>query len=67
MALAATLGGTVQAARIARRWSSETLGRHVGISVARLSEIERGLGARAPLETWISIGVALERRPADDR
>jgi hypothetical protein len=26
-----------------------------------MSEIERGLGARAPLETWIALGVALDR------
>jgi hypothetical protein len=33
----------------------------IGVSVARLSEIERGLGARAPLDTWVSLGVALGR------
>jgi hypothetical protein len=38
-----------------------TVARRIGISVARLSEIERGLGARAPLETWVAIGVALGR------
>jgi hypothetical protein len=33
----------------------------VGISAPRLSEIERGLGMRAPLETWIALGIALDR------
>lgn len=37
------------------------LAARVRISAARLSELERGLGARAPLETWIAIGVALGR------
>jgi transcriptional regulator with XRE-family HTH domain len=60
-AIAATLGGVVRSARKARRWTLTALARRVGLSPARLSEIERGLGARAPLETWISIGVALER------
>jgi hypothetical protein len=33
----------------------------VGISTQRLSELERGLGTRAPLETWVALGVALDR------
>jgi hypothetical protein len=57
---AATLGGVVRAAR-RRRWTLGLLGRKVGISTTRLSELERGLGTRAPLETWIALGVALER------
>jgi hypothetical protein len=59
-ASAATLGGVVRAAR-RRRWTLGLLGRKVGISTTRLSELERGLGTRAPLETWIALGVALER------
>jgi hypothetical protein len=60
-AIAATLGGVVRAARRGRRWPLGTLARKVGISTNRLSELERGLGTRAPLETWIALGVALER------
>ncbi|HEV8282078.1 MAG TPA: helix-turn-helix transcriptional regulator [Candidatus Limnocylindrales bacterium] len=60
-AIAATLGGVARSARRACGWTLHALARQIGVSAARLSEIERGLGARAPLETWISIGVALER------
>lgn len=60
-AIAATLGGQVRAARRANRWSIAELGRRAGLSVARLSEIERGHGTRAPLETWVALGIALER------
>lgn len=59
MAIAATLGGQVRAARRRRRMPLRTLAARVGISVTRLSELERGLGARAPLETWVAVGVAL--------
>lgn len=61
MAIAATLGGNARAARRARGWSIAHLARKVGLSVARLSEIERSLGTRAPLETWVALGIALER------
>lgn len=60
-AIAATLGGHLRHTRRARRMSQRALAARVGLSGARLSEIERGLGARAPLETWIAIGVALGR------
>ena len=66
MAIAATLGGKVRAARRARRLTLAGLARRVGISPTRLSEIERGLGARAPLETWIALGIALDRPLAVD-
>ena len=66
MAIAATLGGKVRAARRARHLTLVGLARRVGVSPTRLSEIERGLGARAPLETWIALGIALERPLAID-
>jgi transcriptional regulator with XRE-family HTH domain len=74
-AVAGTLGGLVRHARRARRMTQAALAARVGVSGARLSEIERGHGSRAPLETWIAIGMALDRplavtlsrplRPAD--
>jgi transcriptional regulator with XRE-family HTH domain len=60
-ALAATLGGSVRAARIARHMTLERLAGGVGLSRARLSQIERGGGSGTPLQTWIAIGIALDR------
>jgi transcriptional regulator with XRE-family HTH domain len=60
-AIAATLGGQAREARRQKGWSLGQLARRVGLSTARLSEIERGLGTRASLETWVALGIALER------
>ena len=61
IAVAATLGGIVRSARRARRWTLAQLAARVGLGVSRLSDIERGAGTRVPLETWIALGIALER------
>lgn len=61
MAIAATLGGQVRRGRICKRWTQRNLASLVGIEQSRQSEIERGLGAGAPLEVWIALGIALER------
>jgi transcriptional regulator with XRE-family HTH domain len=60
-AVAATLGGTVRASRVGKHLTLEALARKVGLSRARLSQIERGEGTGAPLQTWIALGVALGR------
>lgn len=59
--LVATLGQQVRSARRSARVTLLALAKRVGISAARLSEIERGLGGGAPIATWVSIGIALER------
>ena len=59
--LAATLGGDVKHARDRRRLTQQELGRRIGLSQARTSAVERGLGASLPLETWVALGVALGR------
>lgn len=61
IAVAATLGGIVRSARRARRCTLAQLAARVGLGVSRLSDIERGAGTRVPLETWIALGIALER------
>lgn len=60
-AMAATLGGQIRATRRGRRMTLTGLAARTGIGRTRLSEIERGHGARAPLESWVAIGIALDR------
>ncbi len=60
-ALAATLGGAVRDGRRDRRLTLAALAARVGISRARLAQVERGEGAGAPLTTWIALGIALQR------
>ena len=71
--LVATLGQQVRSARRMARVTLRALAKRVGISAARLSEIERGLGGGAPIGTWVSLGIALQRplaialtRPLDE-
>lgn len=59
--LVTTLGQQVRSARRTARVTLRALAKRVGISPARLSEIERGLGGGAPIATWVSLGIALER------
>ncbi|MEX1173828.1 MAG: helix-turn-helix transcriptional regulator [Chloroflexota bacterium] len=59
--VAIVLGTEVRRARRRRRLTQGRLGALIGVSQAEVSRIERGLGVRAPLETWIALGVALER------
>lgn len=60
-AIAATLGGQVRQARRRRKLRLDEIGRQVGLSASRLSEVERGLGATLPLAAWVRIGFAIER------
>lgn len=59
--LVSTLGQQVRSARRTARLTLQALAERVGISAARLSEIERGLGGGAPVATWVSLGIALGR------
>lgn len=61
IAVASTLGGVVKAERVRKRWTQARLAGLVGIEQSRQSEIERGLGAGAPLDLWIALGIALDR------
>lgn len=61
IAITANLGGVVRLERVRRRWKQSKLANLVGLEQSRLSEIERGLGAGAPLEVWIALGIALGR------
>lgn len=44
-----------------RRLTQESLGERAGLSQGRISELERGDGASAPLDTWVALGQALDR------
>jgi transcriptional regulator with XRE-family HTH domain len=59
--LASSLGAVVRDARERQRLTQAQLGRRVGLSQARISALERGLGVGLPLEIWIALGVALRR------
>lgn len=60
-ALAATLGRDLRSTRRRRRLTQRRLGEAVGLSQTEISRLERGLGARSPLESWIALGLALGR------
>ena len=60
-AIAATLGRDGRATRRTRQLTQAALGEKVGLSQSEISHLERGHGARTPLETWVAIGIALDR------
>lgn len=59
--IAIALGGTVREARRTRRLTQGALATVVGVSQATISAIERGHGGRTSLQSWIALGVALDR------
>jgi transcriptional regulator with XRE-family HTH domain len=60
-AIAGHLGREACRTRRQRRWTQEQLGDKVGVSQAEISKLEAGKGARTPIETWVAIGIALDR------
>jgi transcriptional regulator with XRE-family HTH domain len=60
-AIAANLGRDTRSTRRLRQLTQAALGERVGLSQAEISYLERGYGARAALETWVAVGIALER------
>ena len=59
--LARTFGSDVRAARISKGWTQAQLAAKVGLSQSRISSIEDGHGAGAPVGIWIALGLALDR------
>jgi transcriptional regulator with XRE-family HTH domain len=59
--IGATLGSDLQHTRKRRRMTQEALGKRIGLGQGRISELERGHGATTPLETWIALGIAIDR------
>jgi hypothetical protein len=60
-ALAGTLGIQLRDGRRSHHDRLADVAPRAGLSVARLSEIERGLGAGLPLGTWVRLGLAIDR------
>lgn len=59
--IGATLGSDLQRTRKRRRITQKALGERIGLGQGRISELEGGHGATAPLETWIALGIAIDR------
>jgi transcriptional regulator with XRE-family HTH domain len=59
--IAATLGAELRRTRRRRRLTQAALGERVGLGQGRISDLERGRGATAPLDTWIVLGIAIDR------
>jgi transcriptional regulator with XRE-family HTH domain len=59
--IAATLGADMRKTRRRRRLTQAALGARIGVGQGRISELELGHGASAPLDTWIALGLALDR------
>ena len=60
-AIAATLGREARATRRRRRLTQATLGDMVGLGQSEISHLERGHGGGTSIETWVAIGMALDR------
>jgi transcriptional regulator with XRE-family HTH domain len=60
-AIAANLGRDLRRTRTRRRLTQAQLADAVAVSQAEISALEAGRGARTPIETWVALGIALER------
>lgn len=60
-AIAATIGRQLRAARQARRLTQTAVASRIGITHSRYGDLERGIGAGAPLGLWIAAGLAVGR------
>ena len=59
--IVATIGAEARTTRRRRRRTQAQVAADMGISRARYAELERGLGTMAPLDTWVRVGLALDR------
>jgi transcriptional regulator with XRE-family HTH domain len=59
--MAGTLGRDLRTTRKQRHLTQAQLGGRVGLSGARIGELERGDGASAPLDMWVRLGIAIDR------
>jgi len=61
VSISIALGRQLAAGRRRLALTQRALAARTGISQSAYSRIERGLGARAPLETWVALGIAVDR------
>jgi transcriptional regulator with XRE-family HTH domain len=59
--IAVALGADLRRSRRRARLTQEQVGGRVGISRARIGELERGKGGSAPLGLWVRLGKAVDR------
>jgi transcriptional regulator with XRE-family HTH domain len=60
-AIAANLGRDTRTTRRRRRLTQAELGGLVDLGQSEISYLERGFGGRTSIETWVAIGIALDR------
>jgi transcriptional regulator with XRE-family HTH domain len=60
-AIAANLGRDTKATRKRRLLTQAALGELVELGQSQVSHLERGHGARTSIQTWVAIGMALDR------
>lgn len=60
-AISSSLGQEVRASRVRKSMTQRAISAKIGTSQTALSRIERGLGGRTPLQTWIALGIVLGR------
>jgi transcriptional regulator with XRE-family HTH domain len=60
-AIAATLGRELRITRRQRRLRQDELGDAAGVSQSEISNLEAGRGAHTSIETWVALGLALDR------
>jgi len=60
-AIAANLGRELRRTRRRRRATQAAVGDRVGLSQAQISALEAGAGSHTSIETWVAIGIALDR------
>ena len=59
--IALNLGRETCEARRRRQLTQMALGARIGAHQTAISRIERGLGSRVPLATWVALGIAVDR------
>src|SRR4051812_23753801 len=61
MSIAATLAHELRNTRRRRQVKQADLADAVGVSQSAISRLESGAGARTSIETWVALGIALDR------